>query len=76
MTEEAYGVVDIDIAGVFSWFVDHCDECSFPGREKLEVTGGEELTKVLKLYQNFINCIFSWCFISIIFKCSCCSVVF
>lgn len=76
MTEEAYGVVAIDIVGVFSWFVDHCDECSFPGCEKLEVTGGEELPKVLKLYQNFIDCIFSWCFISIIFKCSCCSVVF
>lgn len=42
VTEEAYGVVAIEIVGVFSWFVDHCDECSFPGCEKLEVTGGEE----------------------------------
>lgn len=87
MTEKAYGMVASDIvasdivasdtvATSWSWFVDHCDECSCAGREKLEVTGGEELPKVLKLeLKPFINCFVSWCIVSIIFKCSCCSVV-
>ena len=31
MTEEAYGAVACDVVGVFFGFVDHGDECSFPG---------------------------------------------
>lgn len=71
MTEEADGAVAGDIVWVFSRFVNHSDQCGFPGGGEVSSgdAGGEKLSQVLKegdwclFYENGVHCVFSWCFV-------------